>query len=308
MRFLIIFLLMMTIGYAKKTDIYFGNGIMTDSDSAQAGAKTLSVKIREDIFNDSLNQFNEYVNNVDYAFNSTHGLHDLFPESVMQKLSLTTLLDKLKASVHSVDLTDQITKYLTSMGSNNVIIVAHSQGNFFAKEAYDELKNKLGDDLDKQLYIIRVASPALGEIQNGSPRVDWDSDMVSKLSLDIFRDDIECDVRRVAWDLKEIDSSYSPKEIYLYESNIGKSMGAWKSRKSLTEDIDFNVHAFRFYMGKPLKGLFSNYTYKDPFEKRTLIDNQAKVEILGYIKRQLDINIGSGGDNNTDTENNGRVK
>jgi len=78
-----------------KTDVYFGNGILTKEKDAKFNAEViLKLAIIEKF---GLDYYNRHIGKVDYAYNSTHlaGIHDLI-ESLFQKLSVTEYLDKLK--------------------------------------------------------------------------------------------------------------------------------------------------------------------------------------------------------------------
>ncbi|WP_304543639.1 cadherin repeat domain-containing protein [Sulfurimonas microaerophilic] len=58
---------------------------------------------------------------------------------------------------HDVDLTEQIKNYRTSINAGNqVIVIAHSQGNFFTNEAY----NALSPCEQKSFYMLGTANPA----------------------------------------------------------------------------------------------------------------------------------------------------
>ena len=95
-----------------KTDVYFGNGILTEKkDAIYNTFKILKPAIQE--FYGTETEMRKHIGKVDYAYNSTHlgGIHDLI-ESLFQKLSVTEYLDKLKKlgdemrkTAHEADLT-----------------------------------------------------------------------------------------------------------------------------------------------------------------------------------------------------------
>jgi len=130
------------------TDVYFGNGILTDEGNATSNTHLLEVSIIRDVYNGNLNEYKKHIGKVKEAYNSTHlgGLHDLI-ESLYQKLSLTDYLDKLaklwdkmRQTAHEADLSEQVHKYKSSIrDGHKVLVVAHSQGNLFAYEAYRKL-------------------------------------------------------------------------------------------------------------------------------------------------------------------------
>ncbi len=100
-KIFLILLLFVSLAFSAidecKTDVYFGNGILTEEKDARLNAlKILSPALEEDIYGTET-EMKKHIGKVDYAYNSTHlaGIHDLI-ESLFQKLSVTEYLDKLK--------------------------------------------------------------------------------------------------------------------------------------------------------------------------------------------------------------------
>ena len=76
-----------------KTDVYFGNGILTEEDQAEdAALNTLSPAI-ESLYGTE-EKMKKHIGKVAYAYNSTHlwGFGDLI-ESALQKLDVQSLVD-----------------------------------------------------------------------------------------------------------------------------------------------------------------------------------------------------------------------
>ena len=126
-----------------KTDVYFGNGILTEKNDAIANTDILREAIIEKL--GGLKNFNKRIGRVDYAYNSTHTkLFDL-AESLDQKLELIKLRDKIAAlfgyiTSHREDLKEQIKGYEESIrNKHGVLVVANSQGSPFTQDAYDAL-------------------------------------------------------------------------------------------------------------------------------------------------------------------------
>jgi hypothetical protein len=133
-----------------KTDVYFGNGILTKKRDAIKNAGILRKAIKQKLGKD----YSKRIGEVSSAYNSTHlgGLNDLL-ESVLQKTNLaeridalSKLNDGLKKTAHETDLSLQIQKYTSSIKTGHkVLVVAHSQGNLFAYEAFRKLPEWMQD-------------------------------------------------------------------------------------------------------------------------------------------------------------------
>ena len=171
-----------------KTDIYFGNGILTKEGDAEDNAKLLENAIKHQFYNGKNSEMKKHIGKFDYAYNSTHlgGLHDLI-ESLYQKLSLTDYLDKLaklwdkmRQTAHEADLSEQVNKYKSSIrDGHKVLVVAHSQGNLFAQEAYEKLGERSAAHekwLQKYWEAVSIASP--DPFTDIKP-IGWDNDLVA---------------------------------------------------------------------------------------------------------------------------------
>lgn len=59
---------------------------------------------------------------------------------------------------------------------NTIVVVAHSQGNFYANFAYSKLRNRI-ENLDGKMQIVSVANPA-HEVAGMGPYITFHSDMI----------------------------------------------------------------------------------------------------------------------------------
>ncbi len=314
-----------SIMFASKTDIYFGNGIMTTFADAKRNLGTLITTIKRNIDTQNINDYK-------LSYNQTAGfVRDLF-ESGLQKIipddpdNMRVWGDGLMTISSIADIHEQVESYQNSHDAgNNVIVVAHSQGNLFAIRAY---KTNLFEP--DWMHIIHIASPSHYFASNDV--VFWDNDIVP---LAGYYDDehtamkSDCLVRKVKWVYNEGyqgTTNGEPKSDYIYKSQIGySSFPDWLP----PEDSGSNsiVHNFTFYMGEPLKEDIANQgfwnTIKSIFSKpkdshykkipnaidgTDLIDTQARDKILGYIKAQLDKNSADNGDDDNNSDNNGTNK
>ena len=173
-----------------KTDVYFGNGILTTPDAS----KSNTILLRDDIIEKfGIDYFNKHIGKVSYAYNSTFGFEQDITESIYQVSNITEFIewrDKLmgryKESQHHADLEEQVDKYEASIKSGHkVLVVAHSQGNLFAQEAYERLGERGKDNWMQQYFeAVSIASPdPVSDIKpNMPPRIGWDNDMVAIIS------------------------------------------------------------------------------------------------------------------------------
>ncbi len=305
LTFLFLFIGFMFAGdYSCETDVYFGNGILTKSGEAQDSAEEiLKPKILEEVYGGNIEEYNKHIGKVDYAYNSTHGwgIGDLI-ESLLQKLSVATLFDMasvisdmaklytiLTENAHAADLELQVKKYKSSIRNGyRVLVVAHSQGNLFAYEAYRRLP------LSMQRYwdAVGIASPGMFEIKENAPSIAWDNDLVADIAVNPFRSRTYCDVRRVYWEPQRDSIGLSlretkPESNYIYSDKLNYIYNKdWKAVEGIFEKFDFRVHSFDFYMGKAL----AEGKIQDPFGDQNLTDDTAKILIMSAIDSKLNTN------------------
>ena len=70
---LLLSLFFSSVTFANKTDIYFGNGILTIEKDAQMNSELLYDEIKANIYNGNKVSFEEDINKVSYAYNQTKG-------------------------------------------------------------------------------------------------------------------------------------------------------------------------------------------------------------------------------------------
>ena len=145
-KIFLLFVLLVTFTFSAidecKTDVYFGNGILTEKKNARTNAGILRDAIMEKF---GLDYYNKHIGKVDYAYNHTYGMGWDIIESLSQIANtqgfkdwwVKYLLPGNKQTAHEADITLQIDKYEASIKSGHrVLVVAHSQGNLFTNEVY----------------------------------------------------------------------------------------------------------------------------------------------------------------------------
>ncbi len=174
-----------------QTDLYYANGVLMDKqeDKAEEYWKNMVFKLKKDY---PILQNYEIVPKLSYNASELKGLGDfleaLHQWSAGQAITLARMLEfeniYIKRFLNAMDLTFQvfniedlmnhITAYKNSIKQGHgVIVVAHSQGNFFTNKAYEHL-----DDWMKSYFnMIGVASPAVS-VAGGGLKVSWDNDIV----------------------------------------------------------------------------------------------------------------------------------
>ena len=277
------------------TDVYYANGMQVDEGNATASTTLLERTIRRKFYNGSEEKMYKDIGKVEEAYNSTHGLFpDLF-ESFMQKVDLQLLIDwyaLLKGYVtsHLENSRDQINAYKYSiMDGHKVLVVAHSQGNLFTGEAYIALgKESKKGWMQGYFEAVSVASPREADIKEGTERVDWDNDPVSRIATRGEKSSlmIENPTRKVSWESEPYigEAVVMPSVNYVDVLQLNKM---YKERYKAVEDgldFSFNVHAFKYYMGEELgEGKMLN-----PFDDKPIKTDIAKIKIMSAIKAQLD--------------------
>jgi hypothetical protein len=252
-----------------KTDVYFGNGILTKEKSAIDNALLLRDAIKQKLGKD----YSKRIGKVSYAYNRTIGDKGDLWESFYQIIGLQETVDWWsnialwfvdKKTIHSIDIKAQVGKYEASIkNGHRVLVVAHSQGNLFAHEAYERLGKRSADHkkwLQKYWEAISIASPdPYTNIKpDMPPRIGWNNDLVARMGYGGSKLGIDCNVVHVTWKGKPhlIGDSVPPKPTssYINRGQIGDQyMGWWEATNNWLDNLDSNVHAFTFYMGLPLK-------------------------------------------------------
>jgi len=168
---------------------------------------------------------------------------------------------------------------------------------------------------------VSVASPMKADIKDDTVRITWDNDGVGRLIAhngSVDPDEVTNPIRSVEWkhsfDYNSFDATAEVLPTpYAKQTQIGKIIRVgspqfvnYNKYKAIENGLDlgFNVHAFTYYMGKPLTrdveidiplvpfadGTIVKKEFKDPFdENKTLQTNRAKDLIVSAIKEQLDL-------------------
>jgi len=152
-----------------KSDLYYANGIMIDVE-ADIAEVNLYEKVN-DMFINNQEAFNK-LGKIKVSYNASQGFLDDIFESFEQVMSnewgwedfssyFRTYLE-LKGYQDSVDqhrpnLAKQVEAYKQSIkDGHGVIVIAHSQGNYYTNEAYEELDGWMKD----YFHMFGVATPA----------------------------------------------------------------------------------------------------------------------------------------------------
>lgn len=273
------------------TDVYFGNGIKTNEKNATANTLLLEKAIKNEFYNGKSVEMDKHIGKVKEAYNETHsmGLGDLF-ESLFQKLYAQDPFDaivdlityNLLETSHSRNLTTQIESYKESISSGHkVLVVAHSQGNLFADEAY----RSLPEWMQNYWEVVSVASPAMFPIKNVfTPSISWDNDVVAWLGI-FNLEMVNNPIRNIAWVRTMNTGVEKPISNYVKDTQIGQIYkNVWKADEGFVANVNDKVHAFTFYMGEDL----ADSKILNPFDGSKLYTDKAKVLILSAIKSQLD--------------------
>jgi len=182
-----------------KSDLYYANGIMI-KDSENKAREIWEEKVVE-IFSNNQEVFNK-LGKISVSYNASQGfLDDLF-ESFEQVMSnewgwnafsgyFRTYLEQKGiqdlVDLHRPNLTTQVNAYKQSIkDGHGVIVIAHSQGNYYTNEAYKELDGWMKD----YFHMMGVATPA-NHVAGGGPYVKFHNDFINSIvtSLPSNRDD-----------------------------------------------------------------------------------------------------------------------
>jgi len=286
----------------SKTDVYFANGVDTTKYEAwEAMNQSLRPVIEKDIFSGDASKMDKQIGKFDLLYNQTSGsaLVDLI-EAALQKVPFIEIdFTVLKASFFRVitlsfDFSSDSATHLESVtesieSGHKVLVVAHSQGNFFTSKVF----NALDEWMRPYVYTVRVASPEntrFGD-SNYSPGKSfyWDNDVVGALGSS---GKVSNPVIKINWeDLDPNVSLPEPEYDYVYDSQRGLMFGAKYRAGIPSTDFDFNIHAFTFYMGGVLKqgkGLDRKVVI-NAFTEQPLSTNVGRDAIINYISNGLDV-------------------
>jgi len=285
------------------TDIYFANGIMNSEADAEASLRLIKNELARVKYNNDKAEMLKH-HNFDTAYNESYGMSaDIF-ESFLQVISQSPtsqsiwsafknyvghrlgkvvnpidLVEDWTTKAKNADLSEQVTKYKDSIkAGHGVIVIAHSQGNLFTNEAYAKLKPWMHNYFN----MISVASPT-STVSGGGDIISWDNDLVGQIALG-NKKYITNPIRQVKWiDLGGKVSRY-PYSNYIYDEQVGSIHDErFKSEENLINRVDANVHAFPYYMGKPLRYDGKAEIPHGMTNDTPLTTDKAKVEISARI-------------------------
>ena len=178
---------------SKNIAVFFGNGIQTDQNSAQASLKLLK--------NELGTAYNGQTIRYDLAYNATSGLAADLGQSVLQAQiqwdsQISGWLNRIGVSpdwftawykkfllsattVVASELTDHVNAYRNAiLSGQKVVVVAHSQGNFYVNEAKKLLALELTAAEIKSFGIYSVANPANNVGGEGAPYLTNSNDII----------------------------------------------------------------------------------------------------------------------------------
>ncbi len=152
-----------------KSDLYYANGIMINVSEKKA-TKIWEIKV-EELFLDKQESY-EKLERIQNSYNRSQGFFDDLFESLEQKTSDEFGWNELTAFVtvfltshniqedwraHIDDLNKQVASYKQSIkDGHGVIVIAHSQGNYYTNEAYALLNGWMKE----YFHMFGVATPA----------------------------------------------------------------------------------------------------------------------------------------------------
>ena len=154
-----------------KSDLYYANGIMINMEVDRYVHEEQWLEKITDMFIDNQEAFNK-LGSIKVSYNASQGFFDDIFESFEQVMSnewgwsafssyFRTYLElkgyQESLDLHRPNLTTQVEAYKQSIkDGHGVIVIAHSQGNYYTNEAYEELEEWMKD----YFYMFGVAIPA----------------------------------------------------------------------------------------------------------------------------------------------------
>lgn len=164
----------------KKTRVFFGNGMFTEPSEARRNARIIEEMLvemaRDPRYSpsvDDLGNISDDTGEIEVALSLNYPEYDprfAITEVGVQRIaadeSLFREFYQYYATTIDKDLEDHVTAYTDSLkAGHRLMVIAHSQGNFYANNAYDIIKAK-EPDLVSSMKIIGLATPD-SKIRNG---------------------------------------------------------------------------------------------------------------------------------------------
>ena len=154
-----------------KSDLYYANGIMINMEVDRYVHEEQWLEKITDMFIDNQEAFNK-LGSIKVSYNASQGFFDDIFESFEQVMSnewgwgefsnyFRTYLElngyQESIDIHRPNLTTQVEAYKQSIkDGHGVIVIAHSQGNYYTNEAYEKLDEWMKD----YFHMMGVATPA----------------------------------------------------------------------------------------------------------------------------------------------------
>ncbi|GEM_PF-1134298 len=139
------------------------NGVFTDDSGAKKNKEALELRLDKEYKGEKLK--------VDYLLNESHlaGLGDIL-KAIEQKI-----FDK--ETVDDYDLVEMLKDASAKVATRKLLLVAHSQGNFYANSFYDKVAGKDGGVPVESIGVYSVATPS-GRVAGGGKYLTSGSDKV----------------------------------------------------------------------------------------------------------------------------------
>jgi hypothetical protein len=140
------------------------NGIFTDDTGARNNSIALARKLKTSYNNQPLT--------VDYLYNPTHGIFVDLLDSANQKY-----FDENSFDIQDSDFAQMLTDASEKVTTQKILLVGHSQGNFYANTFYDAVADEPGGVPSRSIGVYGVATPAT-HVSGGGLYLTSDTDKV----------------------------------------------------------------------------------------------------------------------------------
>jgi len=281
----------------RKTDIYFANGVgaVSPDISFDQGENQIALYL------EATPSTAPYIGKYDLAFNTGHGLlmdyfeawlqyTDEHPNAAITWSAFKTLLGRIpgvgryaSASLNlneavvkdfeTEDIATQVDAYKKSISAGHgVLVLAHSQGNFFTNKAYDP-RNGLKSWMQEYFVTVGLASPSDVHIPNSS-YYRYDNDPIS--ALNGVGTDIRNPKRHFYFTLEYTDNhSTSPCPGIVVDD--GETPTCYvENSQGFESEYYGGFHLFDFYMETSTSDIYQSLTSAINFHNSPLRDSQWK--------------------------------
>jgi hypothetical protein len=140
------------------------NGIFTDDTGARNNSIALARKLKTSYNNQPLT--------VDYLYNPTHGIFVDLLDSANQKY-----FDENSFDIQDSDFAQMLTDASEKVTTQKILLVGHSQGNFYANTFYDKVADEPGGVPSRSIGVYSVATPST-HVAGGGLYLTSDTDKV----------------------------------------------------------------------------------------------------------------------------------